>query len=141
VIAGRFDRIGDWVTAIPASTAAIEGVRVCETGIRMLPQVTETIVTLDAAARSLTYEATDGMPAFVTTARNTWTVTALNADRCRVDIAAEFVTRGMLGRVARTVLLARVLRDGRHLLADLKHYVETGTPSPRKLATKRSTTP
>lgn len=72
------------------------------------------------------------MPAFVTAARNTWTVTALTATRCRVDIAAEFATRGLLGRLARPVILARVLRDGRHLLDDLKHYVETGTPSPRQ---------
>ena len=60
--------------------------------------------------------------------------TALAAERCRVDIGAEFATRGLLGRVARPVILARVLRDGRHLLDDLKQYVETGTPSPRKLS-------
>jgi hypothetical protein len=40
----------------------------------------------------------------------------------------------VLGRLARAVILARVRRDGRHLLDDLKHYVETGTPSPRKLS-------
>ncbi len=65
-------------------------------------------------------------------ARNTWTVIALAAGRCRVDVAAEFATRGILGRIARTVILARVSRDGRHLLDDLKHHVENGTPSRRK---------
>lgn len=112
--------------------AAPIGARVCETGIGALPQVTETIVGFDARNRTLTYQATAGMPAFVTAARNTWTVTTLTATRCRVDIAAEFATRGMLGRLARTVILARVMRDGRHLLDDLKHYAETGTPSPRR---------
>jgi len=143
VVAGRFDRIGEWATAIPASrfapadpavvdlTAPVTA-RVCETGLRALPRVTETIVGFDVASRTLTYQATQGMPAFVTTARNTWTVTALGARQCRVDIAAEFATRGLLGRLARSVILARVLRDGRHLLEDLKHYVETGMPSPRK---------
>ncbi|HCT79135.1 MAG TPA: hypothetical protein DGT23_21775 [Micromonosporaceae bacterium] len=65
-------------------------------------------------------------------ARNTWTVTALSDSQCRVDIAAEFTTRGILGRIVRAVILARVLRDGRQLLDDLKHFTETGTPSPRK---------
>jgi hypothetical protein len=107
---------------------------VCETGIRALPRVTETIVGFDGANRTLTYQATAGLPAFVTTARNTWTITALSATQCRVDIAAEFTTHGILGWLARTVILARVLRDGRHLLDDLRHYIETGTPSPRKLS-------
>ncbi len=145
VIAGRFDRIGDWAAAIPASAPAVAdprlvnvaapiAARMCDTGIKALPRVTETIVGFDATNRTLTYQATAGVPAFITTARNTWTVTALSDTRCRVDITAELTTRGMLGRLARTVILARVLRDGRHLLDDLKHYVETGTPSPRKLS-------
>jgi len=148
VVAGRFDRIGEWAAAIPASGVAAADValvdlaapvpaRVCETGIRALPRITETIVGFDSANRTLTYEATEGMPSFVTAARNTWTVTALSATRCRVDIVAEFSTRGLLGRLARAAILARVLRDGRHLLEDLKHYVETGTPSPRKLSRHR----
>jgi hypothetical protein len=72
---------------------------VCDTGIRALPQVTETIVAFDAAARTLTYQATTGMPAFVTVARNTWTVTTLTPHGCRVDIAAESASRGILGRL------------------------------------------
>ena len=46
-------------------------------------------------------------------------------------MAAEFATRGLLDRIARTVILARGSRDGRHLLDDLKLYVENGTPSRR----------
>lgn len=74
----------------------------CYTGIRALPRVTETIVAFDAAARVLTYQATAGMPTFVTGARNTWTVTGLTTTQCRVDIMAELATRGILGRIART---------------------------------------
>jgi hypothetical protein len=61
----------------------------------------------------------------------------LPGSQCRVDIAAEFTTHGFLGWLARTVILARVLRDGRHLLDDLTHYVETGPPSPKKLSRQR----
>jgi hypothetical protein len=141
VVAGRFDRIGEWATAIPAS-AAVPGVpaatdapvpgRVCRTGIALVPEVTETIVEYDHAGRSLTYQATDGLPAFVTLARNRWRVEALDARRSRVEFRARLEVRGLLGWLARWWLLARVGRTGGHLLDDLKHYVEQGIPSARK---------
>jgi uncharacterized protein YndB with AHSA1/START domain len=141
VIAHQFDRIGDWATAIPASTALkrapsvadapVPG-RVCHTDVRLVPTVTETIVGYDKANRTLTYEATDGMPAFVMRARNRWQVTALGDTRARVAVHAQVDVRGPLGAVARWWLLAQVARGGRHLLDDLKYYIEQGTPSPRK---------
>lgn len=140
VIAHEFDRIGDWATAIPASEALVAGCavqapvagRVCHTGLRMAPNVTETIVAYDEAARTLTYEATDGIPAFVTLARNQWQVIALDDGRSRVCFHAQLQVRGMWGKLFRWWLLARVGRDGKHLLDDLKHFLEHGTPSPRK---------
>jgi len=154
VVGPRFAQIGDWATAIPASAAiatptagsaaaatrlpvvptavgAPVAGRVCTTGLRLVPQVTETLVAYDDANRTLTYEAS-GMPAFVTTARNTWTVTPLDQQRTRVSVHARFDTRGLLGRLARWAILAQVGRTSRHLADDLRHYVETGTPSARK---------
>jgi hypothetical protein len=72
------------------------------------------------------------MPAFVTLARNTWTVTPIDAHRSRVSPRARFDTRGLLGLLGRWAILARTRRTGRHLADDLRHYVETGRPSPRK---------
>ena len=141
VVGVQFDRIGEWATAIPASTAAPNsgGVtqaratgRSCHTGLRWLPEVSETILDYDDAARTLTYEAQDGMPKFVAVARNRWTVTPEGAQRCRVSYDAVFETRGVLGRLARGPALIGVMRTGRHTLDDLKHYVERGAPSPRK---------
>jgi hypothetical protein len=63
VVAHHFDRIGDWATAIPASTAQSVQVsmvdapvagRICHTGIRAVPHVTETIIAYDEDARTLT---------------------------------------------------------------------------------------
>jgi hypothetical protein len=162
VLGPGFARIGEWATAIPSSTAipatgavppvppaptggptpsrrsAVAGMvdapvagRVCTTGLRMVPEVTETLVAYDEANRSLTYEAS-GMPAFVTTARNTWTVTPLGDERCRVTLDARFDTSGVVGGFARRLLLAQVGRTSRHLADDLRHYVEHGAPSTRK---------
>jgi len=143
VVAHRFDRMGDWATAIRSSTAQPVGEsmvdapvagRVCHTGIRAVPHVTETIVAYDEDARTLTYQATDGLPAFISLARNRWQVTALDAGRSEVSFAAQLEVRGLRGRLARWLLLRQVGRSGRHVLEDLKHYVEHGTPSTRKRA-------
>lgn len=141
VIAHEFDRIGDWATAIPASTACpvpqpatgapVPG-RACHTGIALVPQVTETVVAFDEAGRSLTYQATGGLPSFVTLARNRWHVTAEGPGRARATFDAELRVRGPLGRLLRWLLLVRVGRSGRLLLDDLKNYVEHGRPSLRK---------
>lgn len=170
VIGPGFARIGDWATAIPTSTAiaiatppsvaapadvatrgrsrlpvaaAIDAPvvgRVCRTGIRLVPEVTETLVAYDDAERTLTYQA-GGMPAFVALARNTWTVTPIDAHRCRVALRARFDTRGLFGLLGRWAILAQTRRASRHLADDLRHYVETGTPSPRKQRQQRRTRP
>jgi hypothetical protein len=141
IVAHRFDRIGDWAAAIDSSIAVTRGAgvveapvagRVCRTGIRAVPEVTETVVEYDEAARTLTYEATDGVPGFVALARNRWHVTALDGGRCLVAFVATVQVRGLVGQLARWWLLLRANRMGRQLFADLEHYVERGTPSPRK---------
>jgi hypothetical protein len=120
VVGRRFDRIGEWATAIAASqavparsdslaTAAPAGLavvpavldapvtgRICRTGVRLLPQVTELLVAYDDATRTLTYRAS-GLPAFVTIAENTWTVTPIDQHRTQVSLHARFDTRGLLG--------------------------------------------
>jgi Polyketide cyclase / dehydrase and lipid transport len=140
VVGRQFDRVGEWATVIPASApdpaasgrvdAPVPG-RICQTGIRLVPRVSEQIIAYDEADRSLTYQAV-GLPEFVTVARNSWRVTPLDARRAQVAFAGQFQTRGLLGRLARWVLLLQLWRAGRHLLDDLKHFVEHGTPSPRK---------
>lgn len=93
--------------------------------------VTETVVAYDDPNRSLTYQA-QGMPSFVTTARNTWIVTPLDNNRCIVTLDAQFDTRDIIGAPARWVTLIQLGRTSRHLGGDLRHFVEEGTPSPRK---------
>src|SRR5262245_9690300 len=125
VIGPGFAGIGDWATAIPASrpvaspsptTPSLDGpaARVCSTGIRLLPEITEAITAYDDAGRTLTYEAA-GMPAFVVTARNTWTVEPIDEHACRVRLTAQFDTAGFLGWLGRRAILAQARRTSRHL--------------------------
>jgi hypothetical protein len=140
LIGPGFDRIGDWATAIPTSTALlgvapISGApvagRTCTTGLALVPEVNETLVAYDPARRSLTYEGS-GLPAFVALARNTWTVSSLDDRSCRVSLDARLDTRGALAWLLRMMLLVHVARVSRHLADDLRHLAEHGTVSPRK---------
>ncbi len=148
VIGPAFARIGDWATSIPAS-AAIPGApgsadaatpavvsapvagRTCATGASLVPQITETLIAYDEDSRTLTYQA-GGLPAFITTARSTWTVTPAAEDSCRVTVTAHFRTRGILGLLGGWAILTQARLTARHLEADLRHYIKHGIPSPRK---------
>ena len=77
------------------------------------------------------YEAS-GLPTFIVTARNTWSVSPTGERTCRVTLSAHFETRGMLGLLGRWAILAQVRYTSRHLEADLRHFIKHGTPSPRK---------
>jgi hypothetical protein len=137
VVGHHFDRIGEWSTAVPASAAtagdggfAVPG-RVCRTGTRLAPEVTETLTAYDDAGRTLTYEAA-GLPAFVVLARSTWTVVPIDDRRCRLRLRARFETRGAAGVLGRWAIRVRAHRAARHLAGDLGHYAVTGVPSRRK---------
>jgi hypothetical protein len=151
VIGPGFARMGEWASVIAASApvpvpAAAPGPgaglpaaaaappapgRVCTTGSRMLPQVTELLVAYDPPGRTLTYQASD-VPAFVTLARNTWTVIPDGEGACLVTLTAQFQARGVPGLLARWVVAIQSRRNARLLQADLRHYLRHGTPSPRK---------
>jgi hypothetical protein len=146
VIGPGFARIGDWATTIPASAAIpvpapaaatpvayrapVLG-RTCRTGTRLVPDITETLTDYDEDRRTLTYQA-GGLPAFITSARSTWTVTPTGETTCRITVTGRFQTRGVLGLVGCWAILAQARLTARHLQADLSHYIKHGVPSPRK---------
>ena len=105
--------------------------RVCTTGVRLIPQVTEELTAYDQARRTLTYQARD-LPAFVTLARNTWSVIPAGENRCRVTLEAQFQARGAVGVLAGWAAVLHARRNARRLEADLGHYLRHGTPSPHK---------
>jgi Polyketide cyclase / dehydrase and lipid transport len=116
----------------PASgvTAPVSG-RVCQTRIRLAPAVEERIVQYDEPGRTLIYEAVRP-PGFLTSARSSWHVEAIDGHRCRVSVRATVQVRGVTGWVMYLVLQLQLARTARQFLLDLEHYVLHGRPSPRK---------
>jgi hypothetical protein len=95
--------------------------------------ITERLVHFDPQARSLAYEAVAGMPAFIKHAGNRWSVHAGPGGGSMVAIHAT-VTLRPAARPVGPVLRWRMRADGRRVLAELRHRVETGRPRPAKAA-------
>ena len=136
ILGHQFASIGEWATAIDGSRPAVEQTdalpgRVCQTGMRAFPSVTERIVAFDESKRTLTYEAT-GLPALLDEARNTWQVSPLGQRRARARFDGVLETRGVAGLLIALPLGLRMRRETRLVLYDLKHYAEHGTPSTSK---------
>ena len=139
LVGERFGDIGTWAAPITRSSLdAATGpgaVRTCHVrGFGPAPAgvVHERLITFDAAGRSLSYEA-DGLPRFIAGAVNRWSVTAQGEGACTVRAHATLTLRGPM-RLLGWLVRSRLRASATAVLDELRHYLETGTPHPRKLA-------
>ncbi len=140
VVGERFGEIGRWASAITESV--IDGqpgagrVRTCHVagfGPIRSGVVKERLVTFDPVARSLSYEAAEGLPGFILRAVSRWSVHPRPQGACTVRVNAT-VTLRPVARLLAPVLRWRMRADTRRVLAELRHRVETGQPHPAKAA-------
>ena len=139
VLALEFTRVGDWASGIAQSklnpnVVAPEGAevggRVCS--VPGFGDLAEAFTAYDPDNYTFSYEAIEGMPFFVKTAGNTWSLTAQgNQTIVNMHLIAEVnVFSGML---MAPMMRRKFDQSGRDTIEDLKYYVENGSPSPRKL--------
>ncbi|MEM7588322.1 MAG: SRPBCC family protein [Acidobacteriota bacterium] len=141
VLGHQFHQVDRWASSVSHSAARIEGDapagapcsgRVCETE---LGPFRETLTEYDDARQVVAYEASgEKMPFFVKGLRNRWSLKPLGSSRTRVDMHMTadlafpfnlFMTPVMKRQMGGVLTLAT---------QELKHYVETGSPHPRKAA-------
>ncbi len=138
-------RAGDWASGVYVSSPRVGGQtlpgapvvgRVCESSIG---PVTETITEYDQTNHRIAYEAqAEGMPSFVRSLHNVWSLTASGPDQTDVemvttlDLAPPFnVLMGWMMRLQLGGLLKQSIEE-------FKHFAETGQPHPRKVKSARS---
>jgi len=139
VVGDRFGQISEWASAITESS--IDGrpgagrVRTCVVrgfGPFGPGVIKERLTRFDLDARSLSYEAAEGMPGVIVHAVNRWSVTPGPGGGCTVKIHATLTLRPA-ARLLGPVLRRRMRADTRRSLAELRHRVETGRPPPSKI--------
>ena len=95
VLGERFGEISEWSDLDRSSLEGELGVgakRVCEGpawGPFPATRATEELVAFDPDTMAFTYIGLDGLPWFMPKAQNSWSVVALDAQRCRVTTRAE----------------------------------------------------
>ncbi len=111
--------------------------RSCE--IKGMGHTRETLLDFDPKRLTLKYQVEEGFPFFVERGVNRWTLTAEGNSTC-VQSFAEITTTGLVGMLMAPMMKMQLTALMRTSLEELKHYVETGTPHPRKaraLASKK----
>ncbi len=95
--------------------------------------IVERLTVFDPQLRRLEYEAAEGMPSFVTTAVNRWSVHPV-ADGTSVLRVHATVTLRPWARPLGPLLRLQLRSASRQALEELAHRIETGRPHPRKAA-------
>lgn len=138
MVGDRFGEIGVWASVITESVMdsppAAGGVRTCQVAGfgPIAPGLTqERLTKFDPEARSLAYEATAGMPWFISSAVSRWSVHSGPGIGCTVRVHAMLALRPV-ARAISPVMRWRLRAASRKTLAELRHHVETGLPRPAR---------
>ena len=80
----------------------------------------------------LEYEVIEGFPFFVDTAINNWQLSSIGSNKTKVNMHLVVKTKGFVGAVMGPMMKLQLNKQIATIPQDLKHYVETGKPSPHK---------
>lgn len=140
VLAHEFDRVGEWATSIAQSKPNPEakpiagsevGGRICV--VPGFGEMKESFAYYDEDNLTFSYEAVQGMPFFVKTAGNTWSLTD-KGNQTIVDMHLIAEVNMFPGKVMAPMLRSQFNRQAGEIIEELKYYIENGQPHPRKLA-------
>jgi hypothetical protein len=140
VVGGRFGQISQWASVIteswmdgPPGAGQVRTCQVAGFGPFAPGVIKERLTGFDPQARSLSYEAAEGMPGFVRRAASRWSVEPGPGGGCTVRVHAALTLRAPV-RPLGPVLRWRMRAGTRRTLAELRHRIETGHPHPAKAA-------
>lgn len=140
VLGEQFGDIAEWSATLATShlvgDLGVGATRSCEgTGFGPFPPgvVTEKLTLFDRQARALTYEANTGLPPFVLTAMNRWTIESLGPERCRVHSHAT-VQLAWWARPLGFLMPWMMRGDMDRFSEEMRHRIERGVAHPRAAA-------
>jgi len=81
---------------------------------------------------SLTYDITEGLPIFIRTGKNAWSLHKVSPEKTLLRMHMEFVFKGW-AKILAALMQPKMNRMAQELVEDFAYYAEHGTPHPRKL--------
>lgn len=131
-----------WATTVDHSTSSgepeFEGAscnsRSCDLSAKGFDKIEEKITKYNVNKMSFAYDVTVGMPSFVNSASNDWTVVRVGPNQSKMVLKADFHVKGLMGTLMKGMMEKKMNKLLGVVLNDLKVYAETGQPSESKLA-------
>ncbi len=131
-----------WATTVDHSTtsgkAEFEGAtcsaRSCDLSASGFDKIEEKITKYNVQDRSFAYDVTEGLPGFVASASNDWTVISVGHNQSKLIMKADFRVQGFMGSIMKGMMEKKMDKLLAVVLNDLKVYAETGMPSESKQA-------
>ena len=139
VLADEYHRVGEWASSIDHSAINHEapvpdgleyGGRICS--VPGFGDLKESFTNYDADNLTYSYEATDGMPFFVTKAGNTWSLSK-KGEKTVVDMHLIADVNLFPGKLMQAMMKRQFDRQAGEVIEELKYFVEQGKPHPRKV--------
>lgn len=122
--------------AVGSGTPEFEGAvcsqRGCDLNVKGFSKISETLTKYDEANMSLAYKVDEGMPSFVTLAKNDWTVVDLGNGKSKLIMKATFKSKGFMGMMMNGMMEKKMSETLETVLNDAKVYAETGNVSKAK---------
>ncbi len=81
---------------------------------------------------SLAYDITEGLPIFIKTGKNAWSLHEVSPEKTLLRMHMEFVFKGW-AKILAALMQSKMNQMAQELAEDFAHYVEHGKPHPRKL--------
>ena len=138
-LAEDFGGIGKWASGVNASEGAGEGLRgaphaerACKINAVGFSNARERILTYDETDHVLSYHVYEGVPGFVKNMVNTWTLTS-DGNQTKLHVRTTMRAGGLMGWMMRGMMRGATQNVLQNMSEEVKHYVETGEPHPRKV--------
>lgn len=103
--------------------------RVCDLNAKGFDKISEKLIKYSDQDMNLAYEVYEGMPSFITTAKNDWTVVEIDANHSKLVMNAEFKVKGLMGTLMKGMMKRKMEKLLDVVLNDAKVYAETGSQS------------
>lgn len=106
--------------------------RYCDVNVKGFSKISEKLLNYDEQKKVLEYEVKEGMPGFVSSAVNEWTVVAIDDNTSKLVMNGRFGTKGLMGSLMNRMMEKKMIETLTTVLNDAKVYAETGNVSESK---------
>ena len=137
ILGNQFGSACEWASGINHSSTygkpnlpdAPSNNRACDT---TSGKIKEVITKFNPTNYELEYEVLEGFPFFVDLGKNNWKLTKAG-QATKVNMQLSIITKGIFGTLMSPMMKIQINKVADNVLVDLKHYTETGNPSPLKM--------